>query len=221
MIVLRLVIQVSKRGLALTATRRADQVMPDPVEHATGKIIAVKSWKKNSQLAGLEKYELLAKLAGNEDPFFLRAVTRGKVWITSSIQTLPHTCLFPGHQGKPNHHQCDGQLQVVDSNKKSESKLAINCRMVGCVCAEEDTNIKWTWLSEVFVVTENIVCVKKRIPEMCPHKLCGYSDLIFSDLSKSTIGNFPRVLQRGVSADSGWNWSPTLPQTSWIHSYYS
>merc|ERR1739845_89313 len=50
------------RGLALTATRRADQVMPDPVEHATG----------------LEKYELLAKLAGNEDPFFLRAVTRGK-----------------------------------------------------------------------------------------------------------------------------------------------
>ena len=39
--------------------------------------------------------------------------------------------------------------------------------MVGCVCAEEDTNIKWTWLSEVFVVTENIVCVKKRIPEMC------------------------------------------------------
>ena len=43
MIVLRLVIQVSKRGLALTATRRADQVMPDPVEHATGKIIAVKS----------------------------------------------------------------------------------------------------------------------------------------------------------------------------------
>ena len=30
-------------------------------------------------MVGLEKYELLAKLAGNEDPFFLRAVTRGKV----------------------------------------------------------------------------------------------------------------------------------------------
>ena len=29
--------QVSKRGLAVTAARRADQVMPDPVEHATGK----------------------------------------------------------------------------------------------------------------------------------------------------------------------------------------
>ena len=24
-----------------------------------------------------------------------------------------------------------------------------NYRMVGCVCNEEDTNIKWTWLSEV------------------------------------------------------------------------
>ena len=30
--------QVSKRGLAVTAARRADQVMPDPVEHATGEI---------------------------------------------------------------------------------------------------------------------------------------------------------------------------------------
>ena len=33
-----------------------------------------------------------------------------------------------------------------------------NYRMVGCVCAEEDTNIKWTWLSEVFVVVVQIVC---------------------------------------------------------------
>ena len=24
-----------------------------------------------------------------------------------------------------------------------------NYRMVGCVCSEEDTNIKWTWLCEV------------------------------------------------------------------------
>ena len=36
------VCQVSKRGLALTATRRADQVMPDPVEHATGEISTMK-----------------------------------------------------------------------------------------------------------------------------------------------------------------------------------
>ena len=72
---------MSKRGLALTATRRADQVMPDPVEHATGEISIMK--RIHNVLKGLEKYELLAKLAGNEDPFFLRAVTRGKVLVTS------------------------------------------------------------------------------------------------------------------------------------------
>ena len=27
-----------------------------------------------------------------------------------------------------------------------------NYRMVGCVCNEEDTNIKWTWLSEVGII---------------------------------------------------------------------
>ena len=70
---------MSKRGLALTATRRADQVMPDPVEHATGEISIMKRIPNYDVLIGLEKYELLAKLAGNEDPFFLRAVTRGKV----------------------------------------------------------------------------------------------------------------------------------------------
>ena len=51
------------RMVHLSAIRSADQMMPDPVEHATG----------------LEKYELLAKQAGNEDPFFLKAVVRAKV----------------------------------------------------------------------------------------------------------------------------------------------
>merc|ERR1712228_818516 len=73
---------------------------------------------------GLEKYELLAKLAGNEDPFFLRAVTRGKG--TKENPTI---------------------INAMD-----------NYRMVGCVCAEEDTNIKWTWLSE-------------GVPKRCE---CGY-----------------------------------------------
>ena len=27
---------VSRRGLAISAVRRVDQVMPDPIEHATG-----------------------------------------------------------------------------------------------------------------------------------------------------------------------------------------
>ena len=53
----------SSRLVHLSAVRSADQMMPDSVEHATG----------------LEKYELLAKQAGNLDPFFLKAVQRGKV----------------------------------------------------------------------------------------------------------------------------------------------
>ena len=64
---------------------------------------------------GLEKYELLAKQAGNEDPFFLKAVQRAKG--TKDAPTIIH---------------------AMD-----------NYRMVGCVCNEEDTNIKWTWLCEV------------------------------------------------------------------------
>ena len=69
----------------------------------------------NILCAGLEKYELLAKQAGNEDPFFLKAVQRAKG--TKDAPTIIH---------------------AMD-----------NYRMVGCVCNEEDTNIKWTWLSEV------------------------------------------------------------------------
>ena len=65
--------------------------------------------------SGLEKYELLAKLAGNEDPFFLKAISR-----TGTSKANPTI------------------VNAMD-----------NYRMVGCICAEEDTNVKWTWLSEV------------------------------------------------------------------------
>ena len=90
---------------------------------------------------GLEKYELLAKQAGNEDPFFLKAVQRAKG--TKDAPTIIH---------------------AMD-----------NYRMVGCVCNEEDTNIKWTWLSEVsinvlimFNVNDN--CLQGH-PKRCE---CGY-----------------------------------------------
>ena len=72
----------------------------------------------NILCAGLEKYELLAKQAGNEDPFFLKAVQRAKG--TKDAPTIIH---------------------AMD-----------NYRMVGCVCNEEDTNIKWTWLCEVCII---------------------------------------------------------------------
>jgi len=104
----RLANTVPKRSLAVSSSLRADQMMPDPLEHATG----------------LEKYELLAKQAGNEDPFFLKAVKRAKG--TKDSPTIVH---------------------AMD-----------NYRMVGCVCSEEDTNIKWTWLCE-------------GVPKRCE---CGY-----------------------------------------------
>merc|ERR1712126_255433 len=104
----RLANSVPKRGLALSTVERADKMMPDPVDHATG----------------LEKYELLAKQAGNEDPFFLRAINRGK-----------------GTKDEPT---------IVNAMD--------NYRMVGCVCQEEDTTIKWTWLSQ-------------GVPKRCE---CGY-----------------------------------------------
>ncbi|CAG0889324.1 unnamed protein product [Darwinula stevensoni] len=49
-----------KRYLHLTVAQAADKMMADPVEHATGR----------------EKVELLAKAAGNMDPFQLNVVKR-------------------------------------------------------------------------------------------------------------------------------------------------
>lgn len=89
---------VTRRSFHVAAVVRADKVMPDPISHATG----------------LEKFELLAKQAGNPDPFFLRAVTRTK-----------------GSREEPT---------VINAMEDH--------RMVGCVCREEDTNIKWMWLTE-------------------------------------------------------------------------
>ena len=53
-----------------------------------------------------------------------------------------------------------------------------NYRMVGCVCSEEDTNIKWTWLCEVRGKMFQIFfqfCYKyfssQGVPKRCE---CGY-----------------------------------------------
>ncbi|XP_065565983.1 cytochrome c oxidase subunit 5B, mitochondrial-like [Artemia franciscana] len=51
----------SRRSLSLTAAKNKDRVMPDQLEHATG----------------LEKQELLAKLAGVEDPYEMSINKRG------------------------------------------------------------------------------------------------------------------------------------------------
>ncbi|XP_023326411.1 cytochrome c oxidase subunit 5B, mitochondrial [Eurytemora carolleeae] len=91
-------LQSGRRSLHVSAVSAAKQTMPDPIEHATG----------------LEKYELLAKQAGNDDPFFLKACARG-----------------PGTKAEPT------IVNAMDTY-----------RSVGCVCNEEDTNIKWMWLCE-------------------------------------------------------------------------
>ena len=93
-------------------------------------------------LSGLEKYELLAKQAGNEDPFFLKAVQRTKG--TKDTPTIIH---------------------AMD-----------NYRMVGCVCNEEDTNIKWTWLCEVCfslccTLSPHLSLYSQGVPKRCE---CGY-----------------------------------------------
>merc|ERR1712080_675848 len=64
--------QMGRRGLSLSAAKRADKMMPDPVEHATG----------------LEKYKLLAKQAGNEDPFFLQSIGEREPRMSQLLSTL-------------------------------------------------------------------------------------------------------------------------------------
>merc|ERR1712110_477216 len=49
------------RTISVTAVSRKGTKMNDPIDHATG----------------LEKYELLAEQAGNDDPFFMKSQERG------------------------------------------------------------------------------------------------------------------------------------------------
>lgn len=88
---------VNRRGIHLSAIVRKDD-MPDPIDHATG----------------VEKFELLAKQSGNDDPFFLKSTERGAA-------TKEAPCI----------------VNAMD-----------NYRMVGCVCHEDATMIKWMWLCE-------------------------------------------------------------------------
>merc|ERR1711981_1017664 len=52
----------ASRAISISAWRTKEWEMSDPLDHATG----------------LEKYELLAKQAGNDDPFFMKVRSRGK-----------------------------------------------------------------------------------------------------------------------------------------------
>merc|ERR1712168_814763 len=50
------------RPISFTAVQNKDYKMNDAIDHAPG----------------LEKYDLLQEQAGNDDPFFMKAVARGK-----------------------------------------------------------------------------------------------------------------------------------------------
>ncbi|XP_047002650.1 uncharacterized protein LOC124620028 [Schistocerca americana] len=99
----------SHRPLSVSAARLADKMMADPIEHATGK----------------EKRELLAQLAGNDDPYHSKAIKR----MSTSSKANPNP---------------------VPS--------AFDSRIVGCICEEDATHIKWMW-------------VYKGIPTRCA---CGH-----------------------------------------------
>ncbi|XP_066999380.1 cytochrome c oxidase subunit 5B, mitochondrial [Anabrus simplex] len=57
----RITFQISRRHFSRSSIRLADKMMPDPLEHATG----------------LEKRELLARVAGNDNPFDMKILKRG------------------------------------------------------------------------------------------------------------------------------------------------
>ena len=128
--------------------------------------------------SGLEKYELLAKLAGNEDPFFLRAVTRGKVWTANIWVSMTNTfSVFREPRKTPPLLMLwttTGNIELLKVHIMHYFQL----RMVGCVCAEEDTNIKWTWLSEVLsqfswriLTLHRLIWPSQGAPKRCE---CGF-----------------------------------------------
>ncbi|XP_064102288.1 cytochrome c oxidase subunit 5B, mitochondrial-like isoform X3 [Macrobrachium rosenbergii] len=59
-IIARTVVATARRGVQVTSVRHANKMMADPLEHATG----------------LEKEELMAKAAGNENPFDMKVYKR-------------------------------------------------------------------------------------------------------------------------------------------------
>merc|ERR1719400_1675737 len=94
------------------------------------------------QMSGLH-----AKLQGKV--ILLRSWVSLQLHPVSALAPLGHTLAEPGPLDV-------GVLLVTDT--PTIIHAMDNYRMVGCVCNEEDTNIKWTWLCE-------------GVPKRCE---CGY-----------------------------------------------
>jgi len=70
---------VLRRSIAINTARAASGGGP-PVDHQAGKVASEKVTMPDTlgHAVGIERYELLAKLAGNEDPFEMNVKKRAK-----------------------------------------------------------------------------------------------------------------------------------------------
>ncbi|XP_053695015.1 cytochrome c oxidase subunit 5B, mitochondrial-like [Sabethes cyaneus] len=109
----RLALNVAKRNVSYTSVRFC-KMMSDPIEHATG----------------LEKRELLAKQAGNSDPFDMRVFKRGPGTkdqpnqIPSAFESRLVGCICEEdqtyvqwmwlHQGQPKRCECGHWFKLVE-----------------------------------------------------------------------------------------------------------
>jgi cytochrome c oxidase subunit 5b len=95
----KLAFRSSPRMFTTSAARLGsskEEGFPDPLDLATG----------------IEKKEMLLRLAGNDDPYNLKSIKRGV-----------------GTKETPN-----------------EIPSAFEARIVGCVCEEDSSHVKWMWL---------------------------------------------------------------------------
>ncbi|QQP37292.1 Cytochrome c oxidase subunit 5B_ mitochondrial [Caligus rogercresseyi] len=124
--------------------------MSDPTFHATG----------------LEKYELLAAEAGNDNPFdtylirpesgmgdsskmpiLIPSLESSRIVGCSCESDYKEVVWFNLPEGEP--QQCDcGKITKGSKEEPHVVDALDEFRMVGCVCNEHDTNIKWMWLFE-------------------------------------------------------------------------
>ncbi|XP_026477013.1 cytochrome c oxidase subunit 5B, mitochondrial-like [Ctenocephalides felis] len=93
----KIALNTINRNVGMSVARYC-KMMPDIMEHATG----------------IEKRELQAIAAGNDDPFDMKVIKRNA-----------------GTQQEPN---------LIPS--------AFESRIVGCICEEDATAVKWMWLHQ-------------------------------------------------------------------------
>ncbi|XP_015588830.1 cytochrome c oxidase subunit 5B, mitochondrial [Cephus cinctus] len=109
----RAVLQASRRSLIYAQARCKSYEMPDPIDHATG----------------IEKRQLLAEAAGNDDPFNIKPIKRGPstkdcpTLVPSAFDSRIVGCVCEDeathvnwmwlHQGSPRRCECGHWFKLV------------------------------------------------------------------------------------------------------------